>query len=307
MKILLHNLWLVIVLLTCRADEQPSLTYVYSHGLGSFGEHAVFYVKGHTLDDVLVLDKETGEVTPMTISVNTDSPFYILYEPIHFFTYPSSAKINVVKENGKPSLKKGKLSPHQASLAQHIEIETLKNQIEKIEGDCVLFGQSMGAATAITYMAQYNPKNVKAIILEAPFDTVENVVHHKIGFWNYLGLGSLYLRYTHPAYDKTGIKPGQVAHLIDSSIPILFVHSKKDAFVPLEGSRAMYKSIKASVNTKVHIFELKEAKHNNARCCSDTADYQRVVHAFYKKYGLPCDEILAAEGQLLFETTQPNL
>lgn len=286
------------------ADSQ--LTYVYSHGLGSVGEHAIFYVKGHQLHNVSVLEKETGQVANASVTIGEENPFYILYHPIHFFNYPSSSDVHVIQDRSNASLVKGKLSPKKASLAQHIEIETLREQIEKISGDCILFGRSMGAATVITYMAQHKPKNVKAIILEAPFDTVENVIRHKIGFWNIFGLGTLYLRYTHPEYAASGIKPGHVAHLIDNSIPILFVHSKKDAFVPVECSRTMYKIIKGNGNPKTHIFELKEAKHNNAGISADAADYQRVVHAFYKEYGLPCNEILAAEGRVLFETTQPQ-
>ena len=296
----------IVISGVCQATDYE-LTYVYSHGLGSVGEHAIYYVKGHQLHNVSVLEKETGQITSASVTIGEENPFYILYHPIHFFNYPSSSDVHVIQDKSNASLVKGKLSPKKASLAQHIEIETLREQIEKISGDCILFGRSMGAATVITYMAEHKPKNVKAIVLEAPFDTVENVIRHKIGFWNIFGLGTLYLKYTHPEYVFSGVKPGHVAHLVDSSIPILFVHSKKDAFVPLECSRTMYKIIKANGNTKAHIFELKEAKHNNAGISSDAADYQRVVHAFYKNYGLPCNEALADEGRVLFEATQPNL
>ena len=34
---------------------------------------------------------------------------------------------------------------------------------------------------------------------------------------------------------------------------------------------------------------------------------QKVVHAFYQEYGLPCDEELARAGLALFAATQPAL
>ncbi len=283
------------------------ITYVYSHGLGSMGEHAVYYVKDHCLDKVKTLIESTGEITEMPLHAKDDGSFYLLYQPVHFFNYPSSDEIHAIQNESHTVIKKGLPYPEKVSIAQHIEIETLKNEIEKITGDCILFGRSMGAATIITYMAQYKPKNVKAIVLEAPFDTVERVIHHKIGFWDKLGLGTLYLKYMHPAYDAAGIKPATVAHLIDSHIPILFVHSKKDAFVPVECSRALYQSMKASGNTQVHLFELQEAKHNNAGISADADDYQKVVHAFYRHYGLPYDEKLALAGAPLLANTQPVL
>ena len=284
--------------------EDSTLTYVFSHGLGAYGECAMYYVKGHRLNNIPVLDERTGQVTYQSLTSDKNNPFYILYHPISFFNYPSSnANFH---DDGNISAK-NTLSSKKASLAQGIEIETLKNHIKNIDGNVVLFGHSMGASTIINYMAQYNPKNVKAVVLEAPFDTIEHVIRNKIGWLRKLGLGSLYLSLAHPEYDKYGIRPGNVAHRIHPTVPVIFIHSKKDSLIPVTSSRRMYNAMKKNGHAKVHIFELEEATHTNASNCTDSANYQRVVHAFYKNYGLPCDETLAAEGQALFETTQPAI
>ncbi len=288
------------------APEDSKLTYVFSHGLGAFGECAMSYVKSHNLDDIPVLDKKTGQVTRLSLSQDKNNPFYILYHPICFFNYPSS-NANFHNDNDGSISAKNTFSSKKASLAQNTEIETLKNHIENIDGDAVLFGHSMGASTIINYMAQYNPKNIKAVVLEAPFDTIESVVRNKIGWFRKLGLGSLYLWLAHPEYDRYGIRPGNVVHRIHPTIPVIFIHSKKDSLIPVTSSRRMYNAMKKNGRTKVHIFELEEATHTNASNCADSGNYQRVIHAFYKNYGLPCDETLAAEGQALFETTQPAI
>ena len=306
MKLFVYGICLISFFLSSCVAENAPLTYVYSHVLGSVGVHAIHYVKDHSLDKVKALVEETGEIIEMSLKSDNPTPFYILYQPVHFFNYPSSREINVIQKRSHVAIEKELAYPEKASLAQHIEIETLKNEMEKITGPCILFGRSMGASTIINYMAKYKPTNVKAIVLESPFDTVERVVHRRIGFLDWFGLGTLYLKYRHPAYNGAGVKPVNVAHLIDPHIPILFIHSKKDSFVPVECSRTLYRVIKASGNEQVHLFELREAKHNNAGISADADDYQKVVHAFYKKYGLPCDEGLALEGMPLLALTRPN-
>ena len=282
------------------------IVYVYSHGLGQSGVSAISYVKDHCLEKVKAHDVISNEIKEIpSYSKNTNS-FYILNKPLHYFNYPCAHDVGLtIEKDGTITRKRGVAYPEKVSLAQHLEIETLKNEIDSIASDCILFGNSMGAATIITYAAQYKPKNVKAIILDAPFDTVERVMQHKLGFWNKLGLGWLYLKYWYPSYNSKGVKPANVAHLIETHIPILFVHSKKDALVPIDASRALYQAIKESGNNKVHIFELDHATHANAHESADADNYQKVVHAFYKKYNLPCDEQLALKGMQLLSTTQP--
>lgn len=296
-------------------NNLSALTYVYSHGLGDAGVTAAYYTKGHSVTVQVDVD---GIMQEANIQVeNPNESFYIFGEPIHHFNYPHAHKVGIKKYpagfiglNGKtfrPHIQLGIADSKKVSLGQHIEIDTLKKEIEHIKDDCILFGRSMGAATIINYLATYKPTNIKAVILEAPYDCIENVIWSKIGPLQWLGLGKAFTATQYPQYNSNGIKPSKCIHTISTDIPVLFVHSKKDSLIPVSCSRGLYKNLKKMGHKKVYLLELNNADHNDATTSSDANMYQRVVHAFYKEYGLPYDADLAGAGLAQFTLTQPSL
>lgn len=305
------SLFLIISLL---GVEQP-ITYVYSHGLGATGVNAIHYVKGHSLDNVkaqatsisMATDKTSNTIQHISLTLNNSTPFYILDTPIHHFNYPYAPDISVNIAGGIVTMQNGVKYPKRVSMGQMNEIRALDDEIHKLNSDTVLFGHSLGAATVITYLATCQPLTVKAVILEAPFDTVETVVNNKAGIFSWTGIGSLVRGFAYPGYDSSGIKPLHCISRLNKDIPIIFIHSKKDTLIPVASSRNLYCELKKAGHTKVHLFELSQAGHNNATTSPDADDYQHVVHAFYKKYGLPHDALCAQVGESLLAKTQPSI
>ena len=69
-------------------------------------------------------------------------------------------------------------------MGQGPDITALKNKIDPNES-YILYGLSRGGSTIVNYLAQNNPTNIQAIILDAaPADMVStvNVLQHSIGY-----------------------------------------------------------------------------------------------------------------------------
>lgn len=207
----------------------------------------------------------------------------------------------------------------QTSLAQANEIITLQRAYQqamatlKMEGggtDLILMGLSRGAATIINFMGIYNPHNVKAIILESPFDHMATVVQNKLQQFKLDSIpgiktisdwivSSIFMK-----HKINGIAPIQCAGAINPLIPILLVCSKEDTLVPYHSTVALYNSLRANGHQHAYLLVLERGKHAFALSGADGDMYAATVHAFYKKYNLPYDEKLANRGQSLLEQCQ---
>lgn len=285
-----------------------AITYVFCHGLGSSGSEALRYVKGHSLE--LMVEQNNNIICKKSVSLQGANPFFILYEPVCFFHFPYAHQRDIYQStDGVIHFKKGIPSPEKTSLGQELEIAFLHTQLSQIQDDCVLFGRSLGAASLITYLghlAEHNLSHtiqVKALIVEAPFDTIENVLWNRFSLLNWTGLVRLGRKILYQNYNSKGIKPLDSIEKIFPNIPILFVHSKKDTLIHWKSSLRLYKRLCQQGRKNVHFFILDAADHNNATEGSDGLNYRNVVHAFYKKYGLPHDSDFACQGQALFAMT----
>jgi alpha-beta hydrolase superfamily lysophospholipase len=161
-------------------------------------------------------------------------------------------------------------------------------------------------------MALNNPEQVKALVLESPFDCMDSVVNDKL---NRIGLadtttaqtmGLALTRFIFTKFSPQGIRPADVAHKIRHNLPILIVCSQQDQLVPASSSAKLYTILRNSGHTQVHLLTLPEGKHAKLfNSAASSLQYKQVTHAFYKKYGLPHDEKLAFEGQKTFLECQP--
>ncbi len=294
----------LILLFSGLVAQQP-ITTVYCHGLGGTGLQAAYCVKDHTLSFQATLPD--GQTQSSEYKRNNGS-FFLFYHPVHQFDFPSSQTQWTKDETGNFS-RKTSLDRSKVSFGQHIEMNTLGNELDSIEGDIILAGHSMGAATIINYVGICQPARIRALILEAPFDSLENLLTHKFGFLNTIGIGSFGRRIAFPAY-QSGLnlfKPINAIKLIRQDIPIILIHSKKDSLISVLCSRNLYCTLKEAGHTKVHLYELEDAGHNDAVFSKDAHNYQKVVHAFYQAYHLPHDTILAEAGRALLDTTQPSI
>ncbi len=160
----------------------------------------------------------------------------------------------------------------------------------------VFYGFSRGSAAMFNYLATTYKKKpdqqVAACILEACFDEVP--------------LPTL-LKWLFPGYNSKGLQPINLVKLFPKDIPILFISSAKDSIVGSDRTWKLYCALRKSGHKDVYYFELSNSSHPGYTFQDETdrANYQKILHAFYKKYHLAFDQEFAAQGQELLAQAQP--
>jgi len=259
-------------------------TYLFSHAFGSFPERSILYRKKSRRLGRSLFGK-------YYIFCNNNIEFVRFNDlKLRFFSFyiPNSC------------------------LGQEADIAVLKEKYEQIDDDIILFGVSRGAATASNFMAQNQPTKIKAAILESPFDHAETGIEGFIdgcGFKNCPRIKKFFKKLFHKisSYDKNGLHPKDVVEKINKDIPIIFVCSKKDGLVPYQSTINLYKQLVKSGHKHTYLLVLDSGRHGFSIWGPDGEKYQNVIHAFYKKYGLPHNQDFAEKGQALFEKCQPSL
>jgi len=207
------------------------------------------------------------------------------------------------------------------SLAQGNEIISLKRAYDEtiavldaeksINKDLVLVGLSRGASTTLSFMGLFNPKEVKALVLESPFDSIatliQNILRNLYLHWvpGLDTVGHSLVSMTFAQHNKNGIRPLDTVDTIKKDLPILLICSEQDGVVPATSTMELYKKLQESGHQHTYIFKAHKGDHANILQDADGQNYQRVVHAFYKKYQLPHDSALADQGMSLLEQCQP--
>jgi len=256
--------------------------YLFSHGLGSTYKQAYRYAKTYKI----------GKKTYYNAQ-------YFINRPFVTFNYPDSYE-GFLHINRKKT-----------SFAQDNEIERLKLAFEKTvqyakknetdKSKIVIFGLSRGASTALNFMALYNPLQVKALVLESPFDAVSTIIDNqrkKLHLeWLSHSTGEYIMENIFCLYNRNGIRPINMVCDIRKDLPILIICSKKDSFIPCHSSIQLYQKFKKFGHSSVHLFVADHGKHSRILWDQDGNIYQAIVHAFYEKYGLPHNTELAFQGK----------
>jgi fermentation-respiration switch protein FrsA (DUF1100 family) len=100
----------------------------------------------------------------------------------------------------------------------------------------IVFGQSLGAALAVHYVARSaHRSSLRAVVLDSPFSDYRLIAREKLaGFfltWPLQWLPNLTVQNDYsPAASIEALSP----------IPVLFIHGEQDAVVPLHHSRRLY-------------------------------------------------------------------
>jgi hypothetical protein len=173
---------------------------------------------------------------------------------------------------------------------------------------CILYGHSRGAAAAFHYAALKKNPEIRAVVCEGVFDTVEHIAHAS---------SSALVRFiAHwvpkiTNFDATGLQPLTLVSEFPLATPVLLITSYADKIVPAVCTINLYKALRAAGHTKVHILMLERANHVRGYARADEQEkrlYENVVHAFYRHYGLPYRSTCAQAGHDYFiKHTQPNL
>jgi len=202
-----------------------------------------------------------------------------------------------------------------ANLGQKNDIKTLhkaynKHVQEHPDTGVILYGDSRGAATIFNFIALHKPTQVKAAVLDGIFDTIPHTVKH-FAYTDKRACeeNRLYniVRFVMGSYKHDGINQRETAEIIADDVPLLMVISLKDGLVAPQSAFYLYNRLRDRGHQKVHLLVLKNGLHPAYMLhAEDKKIYEPVVHAFYKKYNLPHNAKLAAQGQKEFKATQPT-
>jgi len=267
-------------------DATSEENYLFAHGIAETHEQAYWYTKGKS------------------------SLPYLIDGRLFTYDYPDATQ------------RFWRVNFPQTGMGQHNEIMGLKSAydqtIAKLDTqnnqnkDVVLLGMSRGATTILNFMGQQKPEKVKAIIVESPFDSTQALTNNILNKF-YLDkipgmqtIGHYLMSAVFWQHSTNGARAIDSVGTIDQDIPILFVCSEQDKLVPQKSTIALYKKLKDSGHKKVHIFIADSGLHGRILHNTDGLQYQNVVQAFYRKYGLSHDASLADLGESLLDESQLN-
>ncbi len=179
---------------------------------------------------------------------------------------------------------------HKKCLGQADDITTLAAQIDPDE-NYILYGRSRGGAAAVNYLAQHNPSNIQALILDAAPADMLNVVdeiQHKVGclILHNKDDKEFAIRVLYPGYPQNSIPPVQAIENIENKhLPVFIVHSHNDRTVNMRSAWQYYKAFKQANFTDVYLCELQYGGHVRNASGSDSHIYKTALHSMYKKHG----------------------
>ncbi|MBI2774797.1 prolyl oligopeptidase family serine peptidase [Candidatus Dependentiae bacterium] len=175
--------------------------------------------------------------------------------------------------------------------------ETLKRVPD---AEIVLFGLSRGAATIINYVGLYKPVQLKAIVLDSPFDSFESIINHikKVYFlqWIPQALARSMMRMRFPSLEIDGIMPSKTINWLPITVPTIFIHSQTDLVVPIDSSRFLFETLKSRGHKDLYLLELPDGPHGMLMRSEHAAHYEAVVHAFFARYNIACNGEIAHLG-----------
>lgn len=158
--------------------------------------------------------------------------------------------------------------------------EIIKNKGS--EEEIILFGVSMGASTVMMTSGEKLPPQVKLVIADCGYDTVQNELTYQLK--EMFNLPAFPLIPLTSAYSK--LKAGYgfseasaTKQLKKNQLPILLLHGDQDTFVPTEFVDVLYEA--ANEPKELVLFE--GAEHAES-FNSDKKKYKEVIKAFIEKY-----------------------
>ncbi len=198
------------------------------------------------------------------------------------------------------------------ALGQEYEVKGLESAYTQLisrdpDKKIILMGMSRGASTILNFAAKQQPKNIKAIVIESPFDSTASIVNNilqKCSLDKVPGmqtLGHYLMSAIFWKHSPNGMQSINFVEKIDKNIPILFICSREDKLVPAQSTVSLYNQLKKSGHERVHIFVAESGKHGRILHGDDGINYEKATNAFYKKYGLSCNKERAKEGMTLLD------
>lgn len=261
---------------------QPSATFfVFCHSLNSNAKQAKYYTR--SLPD------------------ESHRPWFILNHSVVSFDFPDT-DLNPRKSNR-----------NKTTLGQASELRAIDHVVREITAQScknrsgVMVGVSRGAVASINYCALYKPQHIKALILESPFDHIDNAIAQRVqnSYCSWIPginkVGSAIFPYLYPKHQKKGPQPINIITELPKDLPILLVHSKQDKVTPVACSYRLINILKQAGHQHVYFLEFEQGAHAKLHLSDNAQLYQEVAHAFLAKYGFAHDPELATAGKASLE------
>lgn len=256
--------------------ESPTY-YLFSHGIADTQKQAHNYLKSYV--------DQTGKPQETTN--------WIMQDPVHLFNYPDATegfwRINFWHTSLGQSNEIDALYAAYCTLKERIQTEQI------ISYRIVLVGVSRGASTIINFLAEYQPQDIDAVILESPFASTSDIIQQKTSQMKLDGIvqtdnfGQKLLSTIFPQYTPWALQPIESIRNIPKHIPILFIACKTDRLVPYESTQKLYDALKAQQNFNVYMHTFDDGVHARLIMNESGEEYMKIVHKFYQKYDLPHD------------------
>ena len=155
--------------------------------------------------------------------------------------------------------------------------------------DIILVGLSRGSVVILHLVAIHEAEKlaqIKLIILESPFDTLENIIQHvSHKYCWFIPSGKNLLKKLVgklPNYKIHGLQPIDYAKQICSEIPFLISYSLEDKVVPVYAAQNIINALLENGND-VTVVKLEKGKHSTA---SFQENFQTAAHTFLKPKSL---------------------
>lgn len=147
----------------------------------------------------------------------------------------------------------------------------------------ILVGLSRGSVALLRFLASYPVEQlaqIKAVILESPFDNLDHVLDHVAQkyCWFIPRSNNILKKVTHtfPAYKTHDLQPITYAQQIATTIPFLIVYSLEDKVIPPHATQSIIEALLHNKNNVI-IVKLEKGKHSTA---SFQKTFQDAVHTF---------------------------
>jgi predicted esterase len=233
-----------------QTNSSDKIGYIFAHGLGATHEQASLFL-------------------PLV------SKRWIFNTPTILFDFPDAKNNNM------------EYHATHVNLGQETDIQRLEYAFEKAceqfpEYKFVLGGISRGSATIINFVALHQPQSIGALVLESPFDLVDNVINHILERfclrWIPFSKKIAYkiAKKNFPLLNMNGVFPIYVVNKIPRTIPIIIIHSRRDKTIPINSSRNLYKELLVAGHTHVYILELASGQHGKKRL----PEIKKILRAF---------------------------
>ena len=147
--------------------------------------------------------------------------------------------------------------------------------------DCkiITHGESMGAATSLLHLDIDN--RVLCTIADCTYSDLKELLKYQLKHYYHMPIFLIplesFITFLRAGFWYGQVSPISVVRKVDT--PILFIHGKKDKYVPTEMSVKMYK---AKRNNK-GLYLIAGAAHAQS-CVTDKNGYEKVLRRFLKKY-----------------------